>query len=71
MKKLTPLQAIYAKCRDCCCGDVAEVHGCTAEGCPLYPFHEKVKRKRVLTEEQKQALVERFKKSMENKKRDI
>ena len=65
MEKITPLQAIYAKCKDCCCGDVSEVHNCTAVGCPLYPFHKKVKRTRTLTEEQKQALAERFRKNIQ------
>ena len=33
-----PLQAIRAKCRDCSCGNVAEVRRCEAVKCPLWPF---------------------------------
>jgi hypothetical protein len=32
------LQAIRAKCIDCCCGQLAEVRLCTAKTCPLWPY---------------------------------
>jgi len=38
MKRLTPMQAIRAKCLDCCGGSAKEVRLCTIEKCPLYPY---------------------------------
>ena len=35
-KRLTPMQAIRAKCKDCCCGSLKEVRLCKIEMCPLY-----------------------------------
>ena len=35
---MTPMQAIRAKCLDCCCGQVQEVKLCPATGCPLWAF---------------------------------
>lgn len=37
-RDLTPLAAIRAKCRDCCCGSFPEVTRCTIAQCPLYPY---------------------------------
>ena len=37
-KILTPLQAIRAKCLDCCCRSKKEVKLCTIPDCPLYPY---------------------------------
>ena len=37
-KRLTALEAIRAKCIDCCCGNKAEVRRCTATSCPLHPY---------------------------------
>lgn len=37
-KKLKPIQAIRAKCLDCCCGNYQEVRLCTIGKCPLYPY---------------------------------
>ncbi len=36
----SPLQAVRAKCLDCCCGDPYEVKLCTATRCPLHPFRD-------------------------------
>ena len=36
--RLTPLQAIRAKCLDCTCGSPAEVRACPCEDCSLYPY---------------------------------
>lgn len=38
MKKLTPLRAIRAKCRDCCCNQTLEIRCCPITDCPLYPY---------------------------------
>jgi hypothetical protein len=34
----SPLSAIRAKCRDCCCYQPGEVRRCEAVKCPLWPF---------------------------------
>lgn len=38
MAKLTPIKAIRAKCRDCCCGSTAEIRACPVKDCPIYPY---------------------------------
>lgn len=38
MSTTTPLKAIRAKCRDCCCGSVKAARWCPATECPLWPF---------------------------------
>lgn len=35
---MTPLQAIRAKCLDCCCGQAKEVRLCVCPDCSLFPF---------------------------------
>ena len=35
---LTPINAIRAKCLDCCCGHIAEIRNCTVKNCALYPY---------------------------------
>jgi len=70
-EKLTPTQAIHAKCYECM--------GCYADGkadcgisdCPLYPFmrynpNRKIN-KRILTDKQRRDLSIRFKKNKEKK----
>lgn len=59
---MTPMQAIRAKCIDCCCGQVYEVRLCTAQDCPLYAFRmgKNPNINRTYTEEQKKALTERL-----------
>lgn len=37
-KILTPIQAIRAKCLDCCCGQRNEVKLCPCTDCSLYPY---------------------------------
>lgn len=37
-KKLTPLQAIRKKCRDCTGDNLEEIRNCTIKECPLYPY---------------------------------
>lgn len=67
---MTPIQAIRAKCLDCCCGQVNEVKLCTAERCPLHPFrlgkNPNIK-PREYTEEQREAMRQRLKRTMEAK----
>ena len=63
---MTPLKAIRAKCLDCMCGQVNEVKLCPCTDCPLYPFRvgkNPFRKKRELTEEQRQALAERLSKN--------
>ena len=59
-----PVKAIKAKCIDCCCGSQREVKLCTAKECALYPFRmgrNPYRKKKELTEEQREALVSRLK----------
>ena len=35
---MTPLQAIRAKCLDCCCDKLKEVRLCVCPDCSLFPF---------------------------------
>ena len=74
MTALTPMKAIRAKCLDCCVGNSAEVRKCHIETCSLHPFRfgkNPFRQKRVLTEEQKQAVRHRLEKgrarSLQNK----
>lgn len=38
MKVLTPLKAIRAKCKECCCGQLKEIELCNLTECPLWPY---------------------------------
>ena len=69
MKEITPMKAIRLKCLDCSCGSNEEV-----KKCPLYQFRfgykldeNGNKRKRDLTDEQRQEMAERLKKVRDNK----
>jgi hypothetical protein len=58
-----PLKALRARCLDCCSGNASEVRKCTATGCPSWPFRMGVnpfRRKRTLSPDQNQAMVERL-----------
>jgi len=59
---MTPLQAIHAKCVDCCGGDTSEVKKCPAKGCPLHPFRrgKKPRTERTYSPEQTERLVSRL-----------
>lgn len=37
-KRITRSKAIRMKCKDCCCGNNAEIRKCPILDCPLYPF---------------------------------
>lgn len=68
---ISPLKAIRAKCIECCCGSKSEVKLCTCNDCPLYPFRfgkSPYRKGRVLSDEQKQANSERFKKMWAERK---
>lgn len=57
------LAAIRAKCLDCCAGSPHEVRLCVAVVCPSWPFRMGTnpwREKRVLSEEERDALRERF-----------
>ena len=34
----TPLDAIHKKCRECCCGTLAEVQACEIDDCALWHY---------------------------------
>ena len=38
MSTPTPLKAIRAKCRDCCCESRKGVRWCPLTNCPLWPY---------------------------------
>lgn len=65
---LEPLDAIRAKCLDCCCYDMKEVKLCDITTCALHRFiesnwqKEKKQRKSGWTEERRKAMSERMKK---------
>jgi hypothetical protein len=74
MKEITPMKAIRLKCLDCSCGSNEEVKNCFSKKCPLYQFRFGYKldengnrRKRDLTDEQRQEMAERLKKVRDNK----
>ncbi len=74
MKEITAMKAIRQKCLDCSCGSSEEVKNCFAKKCPLYQFRFSYKldengnrRKRDLTDEQRQEMAERLKKVRDNK----
>lgn len=58
---MTPLQAIYAKCLECCCDQLTEVKNCTVTSCPLYEYHTRVKKRLNLSDEQREKLRQRAK----------
>lgn len=67
-ERVTPLEAIRAKCLDCCY-DASEVKMCVSVKCPLHPFRfgKNPYVKRELTDEQRVAATERMKKAREAK----
>lgn len=61
----TPLKAIREKCLDCCCGQANEVKLCPCTDCALFPYRfgkNPFRKKRELTEEQRQELTQRLSK---------
>lgn len=59
------LQAIRAKCIDCCGGSAGEARKCTATGCALWPYRMGMNpfAMRELTEEQRRDAAARLRKS--------
>jgi hypothetical protein len=67
----SPLKAIKLKCRnDCCVGDRDMWKNCVVTDCQLYPFRmgtNPFRKKREMTEEQKEKSSERLRKAREQK----
>jgi len=66
----SPLRAIRQNCLDCSNGSSYEVRECQIKDCPLWPFRfgkNPFRAKRVMTEEQKAAAVERLAKARARK----
>jgi len=64
--ELTPIRAIRRKCLECSCYSYDEIKNCLVELCPLWPFRlgkDPSRKKRVMTEEQKAAAVERLRRA--------
>ena len=66
---VTPLKSIRLKCLDCTCNQPLEVKLCTCDGvqgtfCPLYPYRFGRGPKRELTEKQRRASAENFKRAL-------
>ena len=38
MNRLTPMQAIREKCKDCCAGYLGEIKECPITDCSLWPY---------------------------------
>ena len=66
------MKAIRKKCLDCCCNQRNEVDLCPAYTCPLWPYRTGIspfsERTKTMSEEQRQAASERFKKYHEQNK---
>lgn len=70
IKITSPLKAIRAKCFDCCGGKYNEIRECSAKNCPLYNYRfgkNPNRKKRVLTPEQKEKMLESLRKGKEKK----
>lgn len=66
---MNPLKVIRLKCLDCCCESSNEVSLCPATQCPLYEYRfgkNPYRKKREYTQEQLDAMRERFKKAKNN-----
>lgn len=55
-KILTPEQAIKAKCKECSCGQKAEVEFCPILDCPLWPYRNGVDKKEIPMDEESRNL---------------
>lgn len=56
---MSPIEALRLKCLDCCAGSAHEVRLCVAVACPNWPFrmgHSPFRAKKILSDEQKDAL---------------
>jgi hypothetical protein len=63
---LTAVKSIKAYCLGCCLESAREVALCSSTDCPLYPYRQgkNPRKKRVLTEEQKEVARKRFAKAL-------
>ena len=70
-QKTSPMKAIKLFCRDQCCNnDMDSWKNCTITDCQLHPFREgknPFRKKREMTDEQRQAIAERLQKARDNK----
>lgn len=63
---MTPLMSIHANCKECVGGTKQDVFLCTGTTCKLYPYRmgklvaKAPRKKRILTQEQKEILKERL-----------
>jgi hypothetical protein len=59
-EQMSPMEAIRAKCLDCCAGSAHEVRCCTAMACPSWPFRTTKNPWRApISEERREALRKR------------
>ena len=68
---MNPLKVIREKCLECSCGNAAEVKKCPVEKCPLWRFRfgtNPDRKKRELTEQQKEAMIARLAEAREKNK---
>jgi hypothetical protein len=62
-RPMAVLEAVRAKCLDCCVGQVSEVRKCTAVDCPNWPFRmgwNPWRERREISPEQRKELGERL-----------
>jgi len=73
MASMTPLKAIRAKCMDCMCEQPKEIKLCPITDCSLYPFRfgKNPNIKREYTDEQRNAVRDRFHKKFPETKESI
>lgn len=73
IERIPVLKAVRNKCLNCCCGQRLIVESCPCPDCPLWPFRLGINpfTERNMSEEQKKAVVDRFKQYRENNKGDI
>ena len=71
-KHRNPLQSIKQFCKhDCCCGDREAWQECTVKNCTLWPYrtgNNPFRKKREMTEEQRQATADRLAEARNKKK---
>lgn len=69
-QKTSPMKAIKLFCRSqCCCDDMDNWKNCNITDCQLYPFRlgkNPFRKKRKLTDKQRQAIADRLQKAREN-----
>lgn len=68
---MSPIEALRARCLDCCGGSVAEVRYCTARKCPSWPFRMKTspwREKRAMSDEGRARLAEQLKGAREKRR---